>query len=171
MPEAMALATATPDGVPSARMVILRGLDDGVVFYSDRQSLKGAELETNPHAALVWHWLRPSHRQVRVAGPVTEVGTAGSDAYWRSRPPAAQLNMTASYQSRVIGSRAELEELVESVRRRPGAETALPRPERWCGWRVAPHVVELWEEASDGLHDRIRYRRSRGGWVMERLAP
>src|SRR5579864_1750707 len=171
MPEAMTLATATPDGRPSARMVILRGLDDGAVFYTDRQSLKGTELEHNPRAALVWHWLRPVHRQVRVVGPVSEVSAAESDAYWRNRPPAAQVNMTASLQSHVIGSRAELEAMVESVRSRSGAQTALPRPERWCGWRVAPDVVELWEEAADGLHDRIRYRRSRGMWVIERLAP
>lgn len=171
LPEAMALATATPDGAPSVRMVMLRGLEGGPVFFTDAESAKGAELHANPRAAVVLHWLRPVHRQVRVTGSVGETSAAETDAYWSGRPATAQTNMTTSYQSRVIRSRAELEHGAQHVREGLPEGARLPRPDRWKGWRIAPDVVELWEEAPDGLHDRIRYRRAGSEWVIERLSP
>jgi pyridoxamine 5'-phosphate oxidase len=171
MPEAMALATATPAGVPSVRMVILRGLDRGPVFFTDGQSAKGADLHANPRVALVLHWLRPVHRQVRVVGPVGRTSSAEDDAYWSGRPTATRTNMAASHQSRVVGSRSELEHGAQHVRGVLPDGAALARPDRWGGWRVTPDAVELWEEAPDGLHDRLRYRRVGSEWTIERLAP
>jgi pyridoxamine 5'-phosphate oxidase len=171
LPDAMALATATPDGAPSVRMVMLRGLEGGPVFFTDAQSAKGAELHANPRAAVVLHWLRPVQRQVRVTGSVGETSTAETDAYWSGRPITAQANMTASHQSRVVRSRAELEQGAQDVHGGLPDGARLPRPDRWRGWRIAPDLVELWEEAPDGLHDRIRYRRAGSEWGIERLSP
>jgi len=171
MPEAMAIATATSDAVPSARMVVLRGLRRGLVFFTDCESDKGAELAANPRAAAVLHWLVPAHRQVRVAGPVEPVSAGEADQYWSTRAPAARLTAAASHQSRVVASRAVLEAQVQDgLRRHPGAAD-VPRPRRWGGFRVLPSSVEFWQESPDGLHDRIRYRREDGGWVVERLSP
>jgi pyridoxamine 5'-phosphate oxidase len=171
MPEAMTIATATSDAVPSARMVVLRGLRRGLVFFTDCESDKGAELAANPRAAAVLHWLVPAHRQVRVAGPVEPVSADEADQYWSTRAPAARLTAAASHQSRVVASRAVLETQVQDgLRRHPGG-AGVPRPRRWGGFRVLPSRVEFWQESPDGLHDRIRYRREDGGWVVERLSP
>lgn len=171
MPEAMTLATATSDAVPSARMVVLRGLRRGLVFFTDCESDKGAELAANPRAAAVLHWLVPAHRQVRVAGPVEPVGADEADQYWSMRAPAARLTAAASHQSRVVAGRAVLETQVQDgLRRHPGG-AGVPRPRRWGGFRVLPSRVEFWQESPDGLHDRIRYRREGGGWAIERLSP
>ena len=171
MPEAMTIATASSDAVPSARMVVLRGLRRGLVFFTDYESDKGAELTANPRAAAVLHWLVPAHRQVRVAGPVEPVGADETDQYWSTRAPAARLTAAASHQSRVVASRAVLETQVQDgLRRHPGG-AGVPRPRRWGGFRMLPSRVEFWQESPDGLHDRIRYRREGGGWVIERLSP
>jgi pyridoxamine 5'-phosphate oxidase len=171
MPEAMTIASATTDAVPSARLVILRGLRRGLVFFTDGESDKGAELAANPWAAAVLYWLVPAHRQVRVAGPVERVSADEADEYWSTRAPAARLTAAASHQSRVIASRAVLEMQVQDrLRRHPGG-TGVPRPRRWGGFRVLPASVEFWQESPDGLHDRIRYRREGGGWITERLSP
>ena len=171
MPEAMTIATATGDGVPSARLVVLRGLERGLVFFTDCDSDKGAELAANPRAAAVLHWLAPVHRQVRVAGPAERVSEDEADEYWGTRAPAARVAAAASRQSRVVASRAALETQVrDSLARHPdGAEVA--RPRRWGGFRVLPSSVEFWQESPDGLHDRIRYRSAGGGWTTERLSP
>lgn len=171
MPEAMAVATATPDGFPSSRMVLLRGLDHrGLVFYTDRESEKGRELAANPVAAALFHWFLPAHRQVRVSGAVGEVDDAESDAYWESRPLGSRRSAVVSHQSEVIGSKAELErrvaQLTETLQ-----DAGPPRPPRWGGFRIRPDVVELWEEGADRLHDRLRYRPHAGGWALERLSP
>ena len=183
MPEAMTLASATSDAVPSARLVVLRGLWRGLVFFTDCESDKGAELAANPRAAAVLHWLVPTHRQVRVAGPVERVSLDEADEYWSTRAPAARLNTAASHQSRVVASRAVLETQVRDLQRRypsyPSAAggAGLPRPQRWGGFRVLPSRVEFWQESPDGLHDRIRYRQEGDGcqegdgWVIERLSP
>jgi pyridoxamine 5'-phosphate oxidase len=171
MPDAMTIATATTDGIPAARMVILRGLHRGLAFFTDTASDKGAELAANPHAAAVLHWLRPAHRQVRVAGPVEPVSAQEADEYWRTLPPAARLGTAASRQSSVIPSRADLEARIRDLRRDHPGDTDLPRPQRWGGYRVLPHRVEFWQESPDGLHDRICYRREDDGWRMERLSP
>ncbi|MGA2303415.1 MAG: pyridoxamine 5'-phosphate oxidase [Acidimicrobiales bacterium] len=172
MPEAMAVATATADGFPSARMVLLRALDHrGLVFYTDRESEKGRELEANPCAAALFHWFLPAHRQVRVSGAVEEVDDAESNAYWQSRPLGSRRTAVVSHQSEVIGSKAELERRVAQLAETFAGDTGPPRPARWGGFRIRPEVVELWEEGADRLHDRLRYRPQPGGWVLERLSP
>ncbi len=172
MPEAMAVATATTDGRPSARMVLLRGLDDrGLVFYTDRDSDKGRDLSSNPVAAALFHWLLPVHRQVRVSGAVEEVEDDQSDAYWRSRPVGARRSAMASHQSHVVATRAELEQRVLELTEAFPDDSGLPRPPRWGGYRIRPAVVELWVEGADRLHDRLRYRVEAGRWKIERLSP
>ena len=169
MPEAMTIATATTDAVPSARLVVLRGLQRGLVFFTDRDSDKGGELAANPRAAAVLHWLVPAHRQVRVAGPVEPVSQNEADQYWDTRAPAVRLSAAASHQSRVVASRALLHMRVQDeLRRHPGG-AGIPRPRRWSGFRVLPFRVEFLQESPGGLHDRIRYRREGGGWMIERL--
>lgn len=171
MPEAMAVASATSDAVPSARLVMLRALQRGLVFFTDCESDKGAELAANPRAAAVLHWLVPAHRQVRVAGPVERVSEDEADGYWGTRAPAVRLAAAASHQSRVVAGRAVLEMQVQDELRRHRGGADVPRPRRWGGFRVLPSGVEFWQESPDGLHDRIRYRREGGGWVTERLSP
>ena len=171
MPEAMTLASATSDAVPSARLVMLRGLRRGLVFFTVGESDKGTELAANPRAAAVLHWLVPAHRQVRVAGPVERVGEDEVDEYWSTRAPAVRLSAAASHQSRVVAGRAVLQmQVQEELRRHPGG-AGVPRPQRWGGFRVLPARVEFWQESPDGLHDRIRYHREGGGWMIERLSP
>jgi pyridoxamine 5'-phosphate oxidase len=172
MPEAMAVATATADGFPSVRMVLLRGLDHhGLVFYTDRESEKGRELAANPFAAALFHWFLPVHRQVRVSGAVEVVDDAESDAYWRSRPPGSRRSAVASHQSEVIEGKVELERRVVQLAEAFPGDAAPPRPPRWGGFRIRPDVVELWEEGADRLHDRLRYRPQSEGWALERLSP
>jgi pyridoxamine 5'-phosphate oxidase len=171
MPEAMTIASATSDAVPSARLVMLRGLRRGLVFFTDCESDKGAELAANPRAAAVLHWLVPAHRQVRVAGPVERVSADEADEYWSARTPAARLTAAAWHQSRVVASRAVLETQVQDTSRRHAGGADVPRPQRWGGFRVLPSSVEFWQESPDGQHDRIRYRREGGGWITERLSP
>ena len=170
-PSAMTLATAGADGAPSARMVLLRGVDQrGFVFYSNYESRKAAELAANPRAALVFWWGQ-LHRQVRVEGPVERTSQEESAAYWRTRPPGSRLSAWASPQSRVIPGRAVLDERVaELAARHPDGD--VPLPPFWGGYRLVPEVVELWQQRANRLHDRLRYTRTPdGGWRIERLAP
>jgi pyridoxamine 5'-phosphate oxidase len=171
MPEAMTIASATSDAVPSARLVVLRGLRRGLVFFTDCESDKGAELAANPRAAAVLHWLVPAHRQVRVAGPVERVSQDEADEYWSARAAAVRLCAAASRQSRIVASRAVLETQVRDLELRHPGGAGVPRPRRWGGFRVLPSGVEFWQESPDGLHDRIRYRHGGGGWITERLSP
>jgi pyridoxamine 5'-phosphate oxidase len=168
-PGAMALATATSDGVPSARMVLLRGFDErGLVFYTNYQSRKAAELGANPRAAIVLFW-SPLHRQIRVEGTVELATPTESDAYFSTRPYGSRLGALASPQSTVIAGRDLLEARVTELR----AEypDVVPRPAHWGGYRVAAHVFEFWQGRENRLHDRLRYRRESTGWIRERLAP
>jgi pyridoxamine 5'-phosphate oxidase len=169
-PEAMVLATADAQGRPSARTVLLRGLDErGFVFFTNYESRKGTELAANPHAALVFGWYA-IQRQVTVAGTVRRVSAQESDAYWETRARGSRLASAASPQSRVIADRAELDLLVAELdRRHPGED--VPRPEHWGGFRLEPTRVELWRGREHRMHDRIRHTRADGGWVIERLAP
>jgi pyridoxamine 5'-phosphate oxidase len=169
-PTAMTLATATPDGRPSARMVLLRGFDQrGFVFYSNYDSRKGAELAANPLAALVFWW-GELERQVRVEGRVERTSREESEAYFRSRPPGSRLSAAASPQSQVVAGRAVLEERVAQLAAgHPDGE--VPLPGFWGGYRVVPEVVELWQGRPNRLHDRLRYTRAGAGWRIERLAP
>jgi pyridoxamine 5'-phosphate oxidase len=168
-PGAMTLATATRDGVPAARMVLLRGFDErGLVFYTNYRSRKAAELDANPLAALVLFW-SPLHRQIRVEGRVEKVTAAESDAYFCSRPYGSRLGAIASPQSDVIVGRRLLEERVAELEAQYPDD--VPRPAHWGGYRVVPHVFEFWQGRESRLHDRLRYRRCADGWVIERLAP
>jgi pyridoxamine 5'-phosphate oxidase len=168
--EAMAVATATPDGAPSVRMVLLKGVDErGLVFFTNYSSRKGEELERNPRAALLFHWPEIG-RQVRVEGPASRVDRAESEAYARSRPRASQLSALASPQSQVVPDREWLEQRVEELdREHAGAE--LPLREDWGGYRVEPETWEFWEHRDNRLHDRHLYTRTAEGWRVERLAP
>jgi pyridoxamine 5'-phosphate oxidase len=171
VPEAVALATATPEGAPSVRMVLLKGFDErGLVFYSHYTSRKGRELETNPQAALLFHW-SPLHRQVRVEGEVERVSEAESDAYFASRPRDAQVGALASRQSDPLGSRAELyERLAELEEDLAGG--AVSRPPTWGGYRLVPAAWEFWQHRDSRLHDRFRYERDQSGaWHADRLFP
>jgi pyridoxamine 5'-phosphate oxidase len=171
MPEAMAVASATPDGQPSVRMLILRGLTDGLTFFTDGESDKATDLLGNPRAAAVFHWLSPVNRQVRVVGSVSVSSAEEADRYWANRPPGMRYNAIASQQSRVVASRESLEADVAAAVRRYPDESSIPRPERWGGFRITPEVVEFWEEKPDRIHDRFRYQRSGVTWDIERLSP
>ena len=169
-PTAMTLATATPDGRPSARMVLLRGFDErGFCFYTNYESRKGVELAANPRAALVFWW-GELERQVRIEGPVAPTSRAESEAYFHSRPPGSQLSAAASPQSRVIADRAQLERRVAELAT-GAADGTVPLPEFWGGYRLTHEVVEFWQGRPNRLHDRLRYRRAGDGWKIERLAP
>jgi pyridoxamine 5'-phosphate oxidase len=171
VPEAVALATATPAGAPSVRMVLLKGFDErGLVFFSHYTSRKGRELEANPRAALLFHW-RPLGRQVRVEGTVERVSVDESDAYFATRPRDAQLGALASRQSEPLGSREELYERLEGVEQ-DLAGKPVPRPPTWGGFRLVPAAWEFWQHRASRLHDRFRYeRKPSGDWRVERLFP
>jgi pyridoxamine 5'-phosphate oxidase len=169
-PQAMTLATATPDGRPSARIVLLRDLDGhGLTFFTNLDSRKGQELRQNPRAALVLHWWELG-RQLRVEGGVEDVSVDESEDYWRSRPRESRMAAWASAQSRPLGGRAELEAAYEEAEAR-FAGRDVPLPPHWGGFRIRPEVVEFWRHRENRLHDRVRYVRTVGGWRRERLAP
>jgi len=165
----VALATATAEGAPSVRMVLLKDITErGLTFFTGYESRKGSELAANPRAALLLYWPALG-RQVRVEGAVERIDPADSDAYWATRPGGSRVSAAASPQSRVVADRAELERRVADVRERFGDEP--PRPETWGGFRLEPVVWEFWQHRDDRLHDRLRYRRDGESWVRERLAP
>jgi pyridoxamine 5'-phosphate oxidase len=167
--EAMALATADPSGVPSLRMVLLKGFDQrGLTFHTNYGSRKGRELAANPRAALLFYW-RELGRQVRIEGIVERTSRGDSEAYYRTRPPGARLSAWASPQSEPVASRAELEARVEEARARFADDP--PLPENWGGMRVVPTAYEFWVHDDDRLHDRFRYERDGDGWRIQRLAP
>jgi pyridoxamine 5'-phosphate oxidase len=167
---AMALATATADGRPSVRMVLLKGHGpDGFVFYTNAQSRKGAEIAANPHAALVFHW-KSLRRQVRVEGPLSEVTPAEADAYFHSRARMSQLGSAASDQSRPLDARRTyLERVDELAARHEGEE--IPRPPHWTGFRLAPERIEFWLDRPNRLHERRRFARAGDAWTSTLLYP
>lgn len=172
-PNAMVVATATTNGRPSVRTVLLRALDaDGFVFFSNHESRKGRELAANPHAALLFPW-HPLGRQVIVEGTVAPLDTAASDAYWATRPRGSQLAAIASPQSRVIADRDTLERRWAELEVEFSGHD-VPRPSHWAGFRVRHERVEFWQGRERRMHDRLAYRRDDGtpsGWRIERLAP
>jgi len=171
-PNAMTLATATHDGRPSARVVLLKNVDArGFVFYTNFDSRKGRELTVNPYATLLFAWL-PIERQVIVSGQVTKVANEETLAYFHSRPRASQLGAWASQQSSVIPSREVLDERLRALEAQY-ADQPIPLPPYWGGYRLAPETVEFWQGRRSRLHDRLRYRREAepGEWIIERLSP
>lgn len=169
-PTAMALATAGADGAPDARMVLLNDLDDrGFVFFTNLESVKAAQLDGRPRAALTFWWYE-TWRQVRVRGRVERVDDADAAAYFATRPRDAQVGAWASHQSRPIDSRAALDDEVQRIDER-FAGVEVPKPPYWGGYRVVPDEVEFWQGRHGRLHDRLLYRREDGGWRRTRLQP
>lgn len=169
-PAAMTLATVDTDGMPSARIVLLKGHDeDGFRFYTNYNSRKGRALAAHPVGALVFWW-EPLERQVRITGDIEKLDPAWSDAYHNRRSRGSRLSACVSPQSRVVANRAELEgHFAEAEQRFPGDD--IPRPSHWGGYRLVPQAIEFWQARQSRLHDRLRYRREDENWVVERLAP
>jgi pyridoxamine 5'-phosphate oxidase len=169
-PNAMVVSTVSSTGRPSSRMVLLKGLDEGFVFYTNYSSRKGQELAANPHCALLFPW-HDLERQVRVEGVASMVSVEENQAYFSSRPRGSQLGAWASPQSTVVDSRAALDQSYTETEQRFGAVEELPVPPHWGGFRVVPEVVEFWQGRRSRMHDRLRYRRTENGWTVDRLAP
>lgn len=170
-PNAMVLATVSDAGQPRARTVLLKEHgQDGFVFYTNHTSRKGQDLAGQPKACLLFPW-HAMHRQVLIEGTATALSTADSEPYFRSRPHGSQLGAWASRQSTVLASRAELDERYAELERRWPPDETVPMPDFWGGYRLVPAVVEFWQGRPNRLHDRLRYRRDGGGWVIERLSP
>jgi pyridoxamine 5'-phosphate oxidase len=168
---AMTLATVDDRARPAARIVLLKEIDErGLVFYTNYDSRKASDLAAHAFAALVLYW-EPLHRQIRIEGAVERVSDAESDAYFAVRPRGSQLGAIASPQSKVLTSRAELEERVTSLAAQFAEEVQPPRPTYWGGYRVVPDMIELWQGQPSRLHDRVRYRQTASGWQRDRLAP
>ncbi|RMD61544.1 MAG: pyridoxamine 5'-phosphate oxidase [Alphaproteobacteria bacterium] len=169
-PNAMALATVAPDGMPAVRMVLLKGVDErGFTFFTNLESRKGQHLRANPKAAAVFHW-KSLARQVRIEGPVVQVDDAEADAYFDSRPRESRIGAWASLQSRPLKGRFELEKRVAEYALK-FAVGKVPRPPYWSGFRIAPLRIEFWQQGRFRLHDRLVYHREDGGWRTERLFP
>ena len=174
-PNAMTLATATTEGKPSARIVLLKGIDNqGFVFFTNYESRKGVEMSANPHAALCFCWLE-LQRQIRIEGTIEKIAETDSDTYFQSRPVGSRIGAWASPQSQVIDSRAVIEEN-ENVYKKQfltegGADVEIPRPAHWGGYVLKPTMIEFWQGRSSRLHDRICYIFENNGWKIERLAP
>jgi pyridoxamine 5'-phosphate oxidase len=169
-PNAVALATVDPDGLPNVRMVLLKGFDQaGFVFYTNYESAKGRELLANMKAAMCFHW-KSLRRQVRVRGPVEQVTAAEADAYYATRPRGSRIGAWASKQSRPLESRFALEKAVAEFTARY-AIGEIPRPGHWSGFRIVPQEIEFWHDRPFRLHDRVKFTRIEGGWEKTRLYP
>jgi pyridoxamine 5'-phosphate oxidase len=170
-PTAMVLATVSEQGRPRARTVLLKDHGPaGFTFYTNRTSRKGQDLAANPRACVVFPWY-PMQRQVTAEGPVTPLSQAASEPYYRSRPRGSQIGAWASRQSQVLGSRAELDGRAAELEQRWAPPATIPMPDFWGGYLLQPETVEFWQAGMYRLHDRLRYRREGGGWVIERLSP
>lgn len=171
LPNAAALATASKDGLPTVRYVLLKGISaEGLVFYTHASSVKGRQLAENPHAAMVVYWSRMD-RQIRIEGTVDRVTDEEADEYFASRPRASRISAWVAPQSSIIENREYMEERIRLLEREfEGGD--VPRPEDWAGYRISPETIEFWQGRADRLHDRFLYRRAEGGnWAIQRLAP
>ena len=169
-PEAMAVATAAESGAPSVRMVLLKGFDEhGFVFFTGYDSRKGQELSANPRGAILFYW-DPLGRQVRIEGPIERTPHDDNERYFHSRPRASQIAALASQQSQPLESRDALDARVVELTSELGGRD-VPLPQSWGGFRLSPETYEFWQHRENRLHDRLRYRRSAGGWMLERLSP
>lgn len=169
-PNAMVVATASRQGAPSSRVILLKAIDGrGFVFYTNYESRKGRELEANPHASLLFPWIA-LERQVIAEGPLTKVSREETEAYFHSRPRLSQLGAWASQQSTIISGRTVLEQSMQAVEQKYAGQE-VPVPPHWGGYRLAPETVEFWQGRRSRLHDRLRYRRVKDSWVIERLSP
>jgi pyridoxamine 5'-phosphate oxidase len=170
-PNAMTLATASAEGRPSARIVLLKGIDkEGFVFFTNYESRKGQEMAQNPQAALLFNWLE-LERQVRIEGRIEKISTEDSLVYFQSRPKGSQIGAWASPQSQVIERREQLTERVEALVREYADAAVLPLPPFWGGYRLAPDQIEFWQGRESRLHDRIQFVKTGEGWTLARLAP
>jgi pyridoxamine 5'-phosphate oxidase len=170
-PNAMTLSTAAPDGRPSARIVLLKELDDGFVFYTNYKSRKSAELKANPFAALTFFWVE-LERQVRVEGVVNPVSRDRSIDYFRTRPRGSKLGAWVSEQSKVVANRQAIEDKMAQIEARFARTEDVPTPEFWGGFRLVPDLIEFWQGRPNRLHDRLQYRRNgESSWLIERLWP
>jgi pyridoxamine 5'-phosphate oxidase len=170
-PNAMTLATATRDGVPSARTILLKGFDErGFIFYTNYESQKGKELAENPNAALVFYWAT-FERQIRITGVINKISPEESESYFKSRPMGAQLGAWVSLQSQVIPNREVLEERLTELMNELADTENIPMPPYWGGYCLAPREIEFWQGRINRLHDRFRYTRLNGDWKIERLSP
>jgi pyridoxamine 5'-phosphate oxidase len=170
-PNAMVLATADSEGLPSSRTVLCKGLDErGVVFYTNYTSNKSHDLTATRYASATFPWY-PLHRQVHVRGQVEKVNVKETAAYWASRPRGSQLGAWASPQSRVVEGRRSLENALHAIERRFANVEDIPAPPHWGGWRIRPDVVEFWQGREDRMHDRLVYVRTDDGWHVDRVAP
>lgn len=170
-PNAMVLATADPEGRPSSRTVLCKGLDErGVVFYTNYTSTKSHDLTATRYASVTFPWYA-LQRQVTVRGEVEKVNVAETAEYWASRPRGSQLGAWASPQSRVVDGRRALETALNGIERRFAGVEKIPFPPHWGGWRIRPDIVEFWQGREDRMHDRLRYVRTDDGWHVERVAP
>jgi len=168
---AMTLCTATPDGKPSARIVLLKGFDEkGFIFYTNYDSKKGQQITANPYVSLVFHW-HEMERQVRIEGQAARLAPSLSDDYYDSRPRKSRLGAWASPQSQTIGDRAILEKNMDELQADYGEKKPIPRPSYWGGYCVEPSAIEFWQGRSSRLHDRIFYEKNNGKWRTRRLAP
>jgi pyridoxamine 5'-phosphate oxidase len=169
-PNAMTVATADASGNPGARTLLLKGIDErGFIFYTNYESAKGHNLTANPRAELLFYWAE-LERQVRIHGAVEQLERSASESYFRSRPVGSQLGALASAQSTVVPSRDYLEATYAELEQRY-ADEPVPLPDYWGGYRVVPEWIEFWQGRRSRMHDRLRYRRDRDGWFVERLAP
>jgi len=167
---ALSLATVGPDGMPSLRTVLLKAFDhEGFVFYTNYGSRKARDIEANPHAAMLFHWLE-FDRQVKIEGTASRVSVAESLRYFSTRPRGSQIGAWCSQQSSPVGSRTLLEQAFDSMKRK-FADGDIPLPDFWGGYRVKPHRIEFWQGRENRLHDRFEYRLRDGGWAIQRLAP
>lgn len=170
-PNAMTLATCSRSGVPSARIVLLKQVDErGFVFYGNYGSQKGREMAENPVACLLFFW-PPLERQVRVNGMVEKVGRAEAEAYFRSRPRGSQIGAVASHQSRPVADRADLEQRFAELQKQYGGQDHIPMPDEWGGWLLRPERMEFWQGQASRLHDRLVYERNGDQWTITRLSP